>query len=351
MEEDRIRDLPDSLLITILSFLPINTAASTSVLSRRWQYLWTHVNHFSLETAFDNLHTFITSVDHILSKLTSPKIYTFNLQFFLRQSTESSAQLSSCFVPWLHQICRRDPKIINVGFHHSHGFYSSLLFHIPTCVFETRSLIELDLYLPGYIEFKAPTTFINLPNLKKLSLLVCDSYCYLIDTLIKSLPFLEDLKLSMNLTVDVHCFAISASNLKNLFIGMNDWGSKVCRFVIDAPKLEHCEIHGYLAFYEFFTTPIDLQMVLISVEEPSDDEKDDDFDMDYEYYSLILGLLQGISCVRSLVLISYGVDIMSYLNGLDGIDVPIFSNLIDLSLYNDTRPYEGPITRLLLRQQ
>uniref|UniRef100_A0A803ND71 Uncharacterized protein n=1 Tax=Chenopodium quinoa TaxID=63459 RepID=A0A803ND71_CHEQI len=105
----------------------------------------------------------------------------------------------------------------------------------------------------------------------------------------------------MNLTVDVHCFAISASNLKNLFIGMNDWGSKVCRFAIDAAKLEHCEIHGYLAFYEFVRTPIDLQMVLISVEEPSDDEKDDDFDMDYEYYSLILGLLQGISCVRSLV--------------------------------------------------
>jgi len=39
-EEDRISDLPDSLLHHILSFLPIKDAGITSLLSKRWKPLW-----------------------------------------------------------------------------------------------------------------------------------------------------------------------------------------------------------------------------------------------------------------------------------------------------------------------
>ncbi|PSS24688.1 F-box/LRR-repeat protein [Actinidia chinensis var. chinensis] len=40
---DRISDLPDSILVHILSLLPIEDAIKTDVLSKRWQFLWTHV--------------------------------------------------------------------------------------------------------------------------------------------------------------------------------------------------------------------------------------------------------------------------------------------------------------------
>ena len=40
---DRISDLPECLLIHILSFLPTQKAMATSVLSTRWKHLWTLV--------------------------------------------------------------------------------------------------------------------------------------------------------------------------------------------------------------------------------------------------------------------------------------------------------------------
>ncbi|KAM1164438.1 hypothetical protein ACFX13_024591 [Malus domestica] len=40
---DRISDLPNDVLYRILSLLPVNSIAQTSVLSRRWEYLWTSV--------------------------------------------------------------------------------------------------------------------------------------------------------------------------------------------------------------------------------------------------------------------------------------------------------------------
>ncbi|KAL6990971.1 hypothetical protein U1Q18_009091 [Sarracenia purpurea var. burkii] len=49
---DRISALPDCLLLHILSFLPIEDAIRTDVLSKRWQYVWTYLP--SLLFCFDD---------------------------------------------------------------------------------------------------------------------------------------------------------------------------------------------------------------------------------------------------------------------------------------------------------
>ncbi|KAF5190329.1 hypothetical protein FRX31_020083 [Thalictrum thalictroides] len=40
---DMISDLPAAILVQILSFLPMEDAVKTGILSKRWDHLWTKV--------------------------------------------------------------------------------------------------------------------------------------------------------------------------------------------------------------------------------------------------------------------------------------------------------------------
>ncbi|OIT28366.1 putative f-boxlrr-repeat protein [Nicotiana attenuata] len=61
--DDRIGQLPDSLLIQILSLLPFTTC----VLAKRWQYLWTSVDHFIFRCEKESqAENFISFVDYAL---------------------------------------------------------------------------------------------------------------------------------------------------------------------------------------------------------------------------------------------------------------------------------------------
>src|SRR5690349_5021464 len=49
-EEDRISNLPDSVVCHILSRLQTRDAVATSVLSRNWRYKWTSIYDIDLDT-------------------------------------------------------------------------------------------------------------------------------------------------------------------------------------------------------------------------------------------------------------------------------------------------------------
>ncbi|XLT07776.1 hypothetical protein HN51_053569 [Arachis hypogaea] len=52
VDRDVISRLPDEILCNILSFLPTRTSVATSVLSRRWRYLWKKVHVLDLNDDF-----------------------------------------------------------------------------------------------------------------------------------------------------------------------------------------------------------------------------------------------------------------------------------------------------------
>ncbi|KAI9108018.1 hypothetical protein K1719_020891 [Acacia pycnantha] len=64
---DRISDLPDSLLLHILSFLPAKEAVATCLLSKRWRPLWPSLPTLDLKRQdFQRLKFFHQFVDKML---------------------------------------------------------------------------------------------------------------------------------------------------------------------------------------------------------------------------------------------------------------------------------------------
>lgn len=53
---DRISALPNSLLCHILAYLPTKHAMTTSILSRRWKYVWTSLNNLSFDDRLCSSH-------------------------------------------------------------------------------------------------------------------------------------------------------------------------------------------------------------------------------------------------------------------------------------------------------
>lgn len=83
-DRDHISGLPDALIVQILSLVPIEDAVRTSVLSRRWQYLWTYLHNlvflFSDEKWDGRLQEYVSFIDNTLRRNTCSKISKFWLE-------------------------------------------------------------------------------------------------------------------------------------------------------------------------------------------------------------------------------------------------------------------------------
>lgn len=95
--------LPDDILITILSRLTLKEAAGTSILSRRWQYLWTHVAglDFDANDTLDRIAAdpklrsserpkYINWVNRVLRQHRGPTVYGVRICFDLDKSSKSA---------------------------------------------------------------------------------------------------------------------------------------------------------------------------------------------------------------------------------------------------------------------
>ncbi|CAN0841581.1 F-box/LRR-repeat protein 13 [Linum grandiflorum] len=65
--DDRISNLPDSILHHILSFLDTKSAVETCVLSKQWECTWKHVHSLNLDLKFREYSRYETFVDNVLS--------------------------------------------------------------------------------------------------------------------------------------------------------------------------------------------------------------------------------------------------------------------------------------------
>ncbi|KAJ0046229.1 hypothetical protein Pint_04897 [Pistacia integerrima] len=231
--KDIISKLPDSILIHILSFLPIKDVLRTSVLSTRWKYLWTSISNIYFDETSNNFPSGMRasirdSVNKVFLLHDPSSIQKFRLR---SRRSVSRSRLNS----WVSTAISH--KVEELDLH----LPVSPSFKLPDTLFTSDTLSILKLNME--IVFKVPR-FTRFSNLRTLSLrkvkfhgnqyaehlfsacLVLQELvlykCVLVDTtrITISIPTLRKLEIRRPLPLDYQlygcCVTVCAENLISL---------------------------------------------------------------------------------------------------------------------------------------
>ncbi|OVA09207.1 F-box domain [Macleaya cordata] len=305
--EDRISELTDSLLLHILSLLPTKCSVSTSVLSKRWRYLWTSVPILDFRewrslrvTATDDdfrLQTerFMNCVERMLSFHDDmPNIKKLYLEIDEYFDESRVKELISTVI-------RRNVEELNLC------VYSEVYSLFPPCFFTCESLTTLDLNM--IVELDLPNS-ISFPRLKILKL----THITFVDEsstqqFFSNCPVLEELILSECRWVDMNVVSISAPALKCLCItGPSSYGLNDCGIEIYAPSVlsllyEDCVAKDYVL--RSFSSLVDAEIDFLSIWETR-----------REIGCRATKLLGGLSNVKLLILSGNAFEISPNLESL-----------------------------------
>ncbi|GLT89956.1 hypothetical protein SLE2022_079130 [Rubroshorea leprosula] len=301
-----INDFPDEILCHIISFLPINDAVRTSILSRRWSYLFTLISNLNIEFNENELRKvmrFISVVDRVLFLSRKPCIKRFRLKCY-------QVLDPWCIDGWIHALMSHMVQELDLSIE-AKQFYGLPL---PMSLFSCKSLMILKLDLPlQSCDFKVPTEAC-LPNLKVFHLkgfVFSDDESS--DRLFSSCPTLEDLALQWcYLRVGCHKFSVSNPSLKRLTITsvVTDFllEQKV-ELVINAPRLVYVE-HSSSNFHSHQF--VDVQLLAEAV----------------VYLAVATDLFNGLKNVQSLQISSDSLLILA----CHRVPLPPFGKLTELKI-------------------
>ncbi|XP_070671170.1 F-box/FBD/LRR-repeat protein At1g13570-like isoform X2 [Malus domestica] len=201
---DLISNLPQSIIESILTRLPIRDAVRTSCLSRKWRYKWTTITHLS----FDEKCVTISNDRALVEK---SLIDFVTRALFLHQGPIHKFQLSTSYLQscpdidqWILFLSRNDVKelVLELG--------EGEWFRVPSCLFYCKKLTRLELFR---CELDPPPSFKGFLCLKSLNLHQVLVTPDAIESLISSCPLLESLALSY---FDSLALNIRAPNLRYL---------------------------------------------------------------------------------------------------------------------------------------
>ncbi|KAJ1384003.1 Leucine-rich repeat domain superfamily, partial [Sesbania bispinosa] len=169
--EDIISNLPDSIIAHILSFLPTRNAVRTSVISKRWRYLWTFITDLRFQDRECNpskkirKKCFSNFVYWVLLNLNSSSIHSFTLDISEKYDTSHINQwISVVLNRRVKKLCVHSKKELNPCF---------------LSLFKHQSLEELVLTMGriGYCVIRVPS-FVCLSSLTVLKLTETTIACY-----------------------------------------------------------------------------------------------------------------------------------------------------------------------------
>lgn len=254
--EDRISQMPDDVLCRILSLLDTFEAVQTTLLSKRWNNLWTSLSNLKFHFGCFHVSYFrsdrvMTFFDRVVSLHDSTDIQKFSFCMTLFFCTTSIlAEHFRRIHRWIcsvieHNVVELD---LSIRLHEFNG----MPFLLPHCLFVCKTLVVLKVDSSCITYSNFPTTGC-FPSLKVL----CVSVMYPKDASIEKLftccPVLEELTLKGILGSEVLNINISSPELKTLKIDLNFDHAHLpaYNFFINAPKLENFDVSDPLFYSNY----------------------------------------------------------------------------------------------------
>lgn len=136
---DRLKDLPDELLIKILSSMPIRDSILTSRISRRWRHLWKH--SLSLEFGLELGDKFI---DEVLARHQGRKIEIFTTasRGYIEEEDPQIEKLIQFAVD--HHVEKLTLSLDYVDEETEDLYEAEVLYKLPQYLFLCESLVHLE---------------------------------------------------------------------------------------------------------------------------------------------------------------------------------------------------------------
>ncbi|KAK1369985.1 F-box/FBD/LRR-repeat protein [Heracleum sosnowskyi] len=207
---DFISHLPQELVVSILTQLPIRDAVKTSILSTKWRYQWANLT----QLVFDQHDTNFSFVGD--NQVAKTEFQDFISRFLLLHHAPirnfklitSDLKNPSDLDQWLLFLSRKPIKklVLDVGGHQDPLLYT------PPCIFLFQNLTRLKLC--GFA-VKPPPGFQGFPCLKYLTLDRDTISLEVVENLISSCPLLEKFKCRC---IDQLALTVRAPNLRHLTV-------------------------------------------------------------------------------------------------------------------------------------
>ncbi|XP_075666438.1 putative F-box protein At1g49610 isoform X2 [Castanea sativa] len=234
-DEDRISDLSDSIILSILAFLPTKDAIKTGVLSKRWVQLWTSIPSLSFSDAgyFKNAKVFASNVDSALLLHSAPKLSNFLLEFWY------NSQFKTRVDDWVRFATAAKVDQLSLKLSSNH-YKNSEAYVLPEDLYANEFVSEFEFCFCKIF----PTGVVNWSSLKRL----CIGYTALPEEAIAKVlmgsPKLEYLELCN--CCQVKLLGIVSDSLRKLVIKDHLRHSyfPAVELEIVAPKIESLEILG-----------------------------------------------------------------------------------------------------------
>ncbi|XP_059436032.1 F-box/LRR-repeat protein At4g14103-like [Corylus avellana] len=238
-----LADLPEEVLRHILSLLPTRDAARTSVLSKRWEYLWATIPNLDFRPSLpsdwckSNRRLLMNFVERVLCLRDSYAIKQFTLSCDVLRD---AARVNT----WISAVVRHNVQELNISLYEIKGEFS-----LPYCLFTCKTLTSLHLRMLCILKLPSTIWFSNLKNLTIENVTFSDEYLTQ-QFFSGGLPILEKLCLTDCSWGALKVVRLYAPKIHSLSIDEDEWPDSSygdgCQIMIFAVQLKEFKYSGGL---------------------------------------------------------------------------------------------------------